>query len=229
MLTFTRDGFWNAIAQWFGVNESFELDEVLPNRNTFSNDLLKGSDLFNMVDNPTIPPAASPTPSPTEQPTTPSPTSPTPVTPAPTPLTPCSEDPNSKFFFRKKKSIVQKRSCSWLESQSDVRKGKVCGNKTKYYTNASGTVFPPPQIACPNTCENYCNPCFENPKTRYSHAKKKNGTYVFKTCVDLSGKSQAKIDTICSRTKSYQDYPIPSVACPVTCSQSECGQDSENS
>ena len=63
-----RDGFWNGIAQWFGVAETYELDELLPNRNTFSNDLLRGSDLFNMVDSPTLPPVSAPTHEPSDEP-----------------------------------------------------------------------------------------------------------------------------------------------------------------
>jgi hypothetical protein len=116
-----------------------------------------------------------------------------------------------------------------LERQSSVRRDKFCRNKTRYHTNASGTLFPPPQVTCPITCKNYCDPCFENPKTRYSHFQKKNGNYVFKTCENLSEKTQAKIDTICSRTNSYEGYPIPSVACPVTCSKSGCEQEAEDS
>mmetsp|Transcript_1494 Transcript_1494/g.3130 ORF Transcript_1494/g.3130 Transcript_1494/m.3130 type:complete len:1117 (-) Transcript_1494:133-3483(-) len=40
------EAMWNGIAEWFGVNKTAELDEVLPNRNTFPGDLLTSSDLF---------------------------------------------------------------------------------------------------------------------------------------------------------------------------------------
>ena len=40
----------------------------MPNRNTFSNDLLRGSDLFNMVDSPTLPPVSAPTHEPSDKP-----------------------------------------------------------------------------------------------------------------------------------------------------------------
>ena len=117
-----------------------------------------------------------------------------------------------------------KKKCSWLKKQNERRRTKFCSERTAYQVNAAGKIFPPPQVACPITCENYCDPCFENPNTLYSHIKKANGKEIFKTCSNLSGKTQDQINKICSRTNSYSGYPIPSVACPVTCGESGCDE-----
>merc|ERR1711879_1139415 len=39
------DSIWNGVAQWFGLTDQDELDEILPNRNEFNN-LFSESDLF---------------------------------------------------------------------------------------------------------------------------------------------------------------------------------------
>ena len=216
-----RDGFWNGVAQWFGISRSVDLNELIPNRNTFPADLLRGVDLFDRVDNPTLPPISTPPPSqsPTSQPTVPS----------PTPEAPCIEDSDAKFFFRKYEGKYEKKTCSWLQKQVPQDIKKYCKNKTKYHTNDSGKkTFPPPQVACPITCENYCDPCYENPKTLYSHNQKDDGTLIFKKCKELSGKSIDKINDICSRSESYEGYPIPSNACPITCGKSECVSNAGN-
>ena len=185
--------------------------------------------MFNIVDTP-LPTPSPTTPFPTPSPTTtlPSPTTPFPTpSPTPAPSTPCVEDPDDKFFFKlTKDGVYKKKKCSWLVKQE--KKEKHCKKKTKYHTNDSGKIFPPPQIVCPITCENYCDPCFENAKTLYSHNQWENGTGVSKTCKELSEKSQDKINEICSRTESYEGYPIPSIACPMTCGVSECVQGGTN-
>lgn len=40
------ESLWNGIAQWFGITTYNDLVTVLPNRNTFANDLFTQSDLF---------------------------------------------------------------------------------------------------------------------------------------------------------------------------------------
>ena len=231
-----RDGFWNGVAQWFGISRSVDLNELIPNRNTFPADLLRGVDLFDRVDNPTLPPISTPPPSqsPTSQPTnlptlppisTPPPSqSPTsqPTVPPPTPEAPCKEDPDTMGYFGKDiDGVVMIKSCSWLERRRD--KKRLCDVETHYYTiDQSETTFPPPQVACPITCENYCDPCFENGRTRFHLKNKYDGSPVFRTCNHLSRQFQNIINTICSRTESYEGYPIPSSACPITCGISDC-------
>ena len=41
------DSLWNGLSQWFGITDSSDLDEVLPNRNKFPpNMLFNCTDLF---------------------------------------------------------------------------------------------------------------------------------------------------------------------------------------
>jgi hypothetical protein len=37
---------WNSIAQWLGVSRTSDLDQILPNRDTFKNDLWSANDMF---------------------------------------------------------------------------------------------------------------------------------------------------------------------------------------
>ena len=219
--TIERDGFWNGVAQWFGISRSVDLNEILPNRNTFSSDLLTGVDLFNNVENPTLPPISAPTPSqsPTGQPST---------SPTPAPQAQCIEDPDTMFYLGKDENgAVLINNCAWLEQRRD--KEKLCRVETHYHTvGHTDTIIPPPQVACPITCENYCDPCFENARTYFFLKKKYDGSPVFRTCNQLSRLVQNDIDRICSRSESYQDYPIPSSACPITCGVSDCFFQDEN-
>jgi uncharacterized protein (DUF1501 family) len=40
------ESLWNGLAQWFGITSTNDLTTVLPNRNTFQDDLWTESDLF---------------------------------------------------------------------------------------------------------------------------------------------------------------------------------------
>jgi len=44
--TLPFEAMWNGIAEWFGVTNSVDLSEVLPNKEIFQNDLFIKSDLF---------------------------------------------------------------------------------------------------------------------------------------------------------------------------------------
>ena len=41
------EALWNGLAQWFGITSNNDLSTVLPNRNTFQNNLWSMNDLFN--------------------------------------------------------------------------------------------------------------------------------------------------------------------------------------
>merc|ERR1712127_655615 len=49
------DSLYYGVAQWFGVTDSNELDEVIPNRHTFPNQLFTKSDLYGGANPPTGP------------------------------------------------------------------------------------------------------------------------------------------------------------------------------
>ena len=60
------EAVWNGIAQWFGVTTTTELNEVLPNRNTFSDRLFSQGDMYDgtFTDPPTFGSTPAPTPAP---------------------------------------------------------------------------------------------------------------------------------------------------------------------
>lgn len=93
------DAVWNGVSQWLGITNDSDLNEVIPNRNSFS-DLFDKETLFKASPSPpTTPgPAPEPTPNPTPGPTpapTPNPTpSPTP-SPTPNPTLELTPDPTS--------------------------------------------------------------------------------------------------------------------------------------
>jgi len=44
------ESMWNSICQWFGIDSENDLDEVLPNRHSFTPDLFSKNDLFSSLD-----------------------------------------------------------------------------------------------------------------------------------------------------------------------------------
>ena len=46
--TTSWDSIMNGVAQWLGVNNDADLNDVLPNRENFMNGLFQESDLFNL-------------------------------------------------------------------------------------------------------------------------------------------------------------------------------------
>jgi hypothetical protein len=155
-----------------------------------------------------------------------------PVTPSPTSLTlsPTSSpqlncvDQNGKFVYKvvKENGIEKARlkNCKWLLGKNAEKRSNICSKKTVYFEK-NGNILPPAQVRCASTCGDTCHPCFENANTYYSHD---DGDY--RTCSYLK-RNPAKIDKICSRTASYEGYPIPSVACPITCKMDQCAQSSQ--
>jgi len=61
------EAVWNGIAQWFGATTSKDLNEILPNRNTFADNLFSQGDIYE--GDFTDPPTTSLTPAPTAAPT----------------------------------------------------------------------------------------------------------------------------------------------------------------
>lgn len=72
------ESIWNGIAQWFGITNNSDLDEVLPNRATFGDALFSAETMYGLVT------TSAPTTSRAPTATTPSPTPATPTTSAPT-------------------------------------------------------------------------------------------------------------------------------------------------
>lgn len=72
------ESIWNGIAQWFGITNNSDLDEVLPNRATFGDALFTAETMYGLVT------TSAPTTSSVPTATTPSPTPATPTTSAPT-------------------------------------------------------------------------------------------------------------------------------------------------
>ena len=72
------ESIWNGIAQWFGITNNSDLDEVLPNRATFGDALYSAETMYGLVT------TSAPTTSRAPTATTPSPTPATPTTSAPT-------------------------------------------------------------------------------------------------------------------------------------------------
>ena len=129
-------------------------------------------------------------------------------------------DKSGKFLLKViKQNGVEKaklQSCDWLLKKNDEKRSKICKKKTHYYQKDNGKIFAPAQVWCASACGDTCDPCYENENSYYSHG---DGDY--RTCGFLKRKP-AKVDSICSLTESYDGYPIPSVACPITCQVEQC-------
>lgn len=146
--TLSWDSVWNGIAQWFGITNPDDLDEILPNRNNFANDLFHANDLYKST-LPTSSPITTVTASPTVS--TPSPSlstgSPSSNTASPTNQSGGScEDSPFRFKLVKNDGVRISRGCDWVENRS---------------TNLRCT-FENVKEHCPLTCDN-CLPCADAP------------------------------------------------------------------
>ena len=111
-----------------------DLDEVLPNRNNFINDLFRQSDLY--TTGPTAPTAPTPT--------APTPTAPTPTAPTPTGGGGDScEDSPLRFQVTKDGKKIS-RDCTWVANRATNSRCKLNGVST----------------LCPSTC-NTCDTCVD--------------------------------------------------------------------
>eukprot|EP00551_Chaetoceros_affinis_P002283 CAMPEP_0203661244 /NCGR_PEP_ID=MMETSP0088-20131115/59510_1 /ASSEMBLY_ACC=CAM_ASM_001087 /TAXON_ID=426623 /ORGANISM="Chaetoceros affinis, Strain CCMP159" /LENGTH=156 /DNA_ID=CAMNT_0050523905 /DNA_START=416 /DNA_END=886 /DNA_ORIENTATION=- len=88
------DALWNGIAQWFGITNVNDLNELLPNRNKFASNLFNENQLYTTGSTPTAPTPTVPTPT-APTPTAPTPTAPTPTAPTPTAPTPTAPTPTA--------------------------------------------------------------------------------------------------------------------------------------
>jgi len=102
------EAVWNGVSQWLGVTNPSDLDEVLPNRNSFSN-------LFSRA---TIYGGSTPPPPPTRSPTRPPTRSPT---RAPTPDGPCEDDSSFTFILNNGKT----KRCGWLTMNPNVASSRI--------------------------------------------------------------------------------------------------------
>jgi len=89
--TTSWEAIWNGVAQWFGITSDADLNEVLPNRNTFSNNLFTESVLYG---------GASP--------------------PTPTPPTPdsCEDSPLRMRVYIPAQGRFRMQSCNWAAKQT---------------------------------------------------------------------------------------------------------------
>jgi hypothetical protein len=111
-----------------------DLNEILPNRNIFVNDLFSQNDLYS---------DESPTP---PTPTPPTPTPPTPTPPTPTPPTGEIECQDSPFRFKVVKDGKKiARNCLWVETRATQSRCKLDGVSEQ----------------CPSTC-NTCSDCVDS-------------------------------------------------------------------
>jgi Uncharacterized protein conserved in bacteria len=110
------ESVWNGISQWMGITNPADLDEILPNRNTFSN-LFSKATIYG-GSNPPPPPTRSPTRPPTRAPTR-APTR------SPTADGPCEDDSSFTFILDNGNT----RTCDWLTTNADrasARLAKYC-------------------------------------------------------------------------------------------------------
>jgi len=119
--------------------------------------------------------------------------------------------------IRKKGRI---RDCEWLNEKKPKDVKRICGKYVDYWKDpTTGTMYRPPQKACPVTCR-ACDSCFENPKTKYTKRVSKQGKAITGRCGHLKNlKSKA---SICSRKKKISAYPRASKACPQSCEIQGC-------
>ena len=159
------EALWNGVAQWFGVTTSSSLDEVVPNRQTFSSNLFSQSDLYKGTF--TDPPTSASTPSPSSAPitsiTTPDPSSVPSSVPSSAPVTSITKAPtptNQPLCNTEAPTVDPPHSCL----DSPLKFQFVNGTERVFYNcewvrdDPSRCDLNKVKFSCPATC-GVCNEC----------------------------------------------------------------------
>jgi len=186
----------------------------------------------------------SPASSPTESPSTSSPTvspsspptsSPT-VLPSSSPVEACSEQPSTSFFFEWKGRELTKK-CLWLGTKASIeQKNVACALQINSVND-----LPVASVVCPETCDtcpkgpssqpspspttsmapSFQGDCSQTGSSRFLFSIK-NGREVWKTCNDLAGMGKGKQRKACG--KDYNNGSEAKFMCRTTCGTcpSEC-------
>merc|ERR1740124_461027 len=102
------------------------------------------------------------------------------------------------------------KTCDSLKN--DPKLIKVCKKKVLYTVD-----HVPPSVMCKVTCRT-CNPCYENPKSKWVLKKIPNGARL-KHCKWLEGKDDRKRKKFCKKsTSTHEGYSGALVSCPKSCS-----------
>ena len=185
---------------------------------------------------PTAAPSSSPTSSPTAPPTASASSSPT-ASPSSSPVEDCSEQPESKFFFRwnGQKSV---KKCSWLSITNKQKKEAACAMQDN-----SVDGMPPASVMCRESCElcpkgpssqpspspstsmapSFQGDCSQNGSSRFLFSiNQTTGKESWKTCNDLAGWNATKRRNACGR--DYDNGREAKFMCRTTCGTcpSEC-------
>ncbi len=112
------ESLWHGVAQWFGIINPTDLDEILPNKNSFpEGDMFTTVELYGYSPPPV-------TPSPTSAPSPGKPTAPPSTTPTAVPSTSpsCGEDPTALVTYLNTKNVVVTKTCDFLSTRPNGAK-----------------------------------------------------------------------------------------------------------
>lgn len=198
------DAMWNGVAEWFGITDDDDMDEILPNKNTFPpNDLFTAQELYDNI----APPPTSPVPSP--NPTWSATSEPTSIPSEEPTLLPSTDSPtispSSQPSPRGSSSSPTLEATSIpSEAPTSPPSLSLTDSPTISHSSQPSPLVPPP--------------CTENPSNSFFF-EKPNGKPLLKDCQWLEDRVAASksIRKFCKSKGHYNEIGPARRVCPITC------------